>query len=70
MGQQIKFFLDLTVDNEELLRMAAYDRAREEEWPNPEHFLKDRDLTDCVQMLLDPGTLAGCSILESRAEIY
>lgn len=69
MEQQIHFFLSLTVDDEELLRRAAHVRAIEENWPNPEHFLEG-DLTDCVQMLLDPGTLLGCSISESRAETY
>ena len=55
------FTLELEVDDEDELREAA--RAH----PDAEGLDLD-DVATCIQVLLDPGTLPGCSIEESYCE--
>lgn len=55
------FTLELDVYDEDHLREAA--RAH----PDADGLDLD-DVANCIQVLLDPGTLPGCSIEESRCE--
>ncbi len=64
------FSLELRVDDPEQLRVAAEERAVEggqtpEEWRELRADSLDPIQAD-IMMLLDPGTLPGCSIHESE----
>lgn len=67
------FHLYLKVVDAQELRTAAIERAIEEglsfEEASAESTIEDGgvDVNWCLVMLLDPGTLAGCSILDSGA---
>lgn len=58
------FTLELDVYDEDALRAAA--RAHPDaKYSCPEEL---ESPADCIQILLDPGTLPGCSIEESRCD--
>jgi hypothetical protein len=72
MSQDWDFTLSLTVEQpEELLRAAMAH-------PHAEGMLRDEFLNDdgtidiesCLVMLLDPGHLPGCDIIDSSAEVF
>lgn len=63
----ITFTMELDVHDEEALRLAAAARAVYEGMALEEWQETRVDTTDDIVMLLDPGLLAGCSIVESRA---
>jgi len=67
-----EFTLYLTVDDASALQAAAAARAVEDgafatEQEYREEYGED-DIAAHLRMLLDPGTLAGCSIIDSTAE--
>lgn len=58
------FTLELEVLDEEALRAAAIAHP-DAKFTSAEEL---EDPANCIQMLLDPGILPGCSIEESRCE--
>lgn len=67
--------IDLVVDDPQALLKVARERAAEEgltEEEAEELLLEDGEpnVSGCLTMLLDPGSLPGCSLLNSSVEYY
>lgn len=70
MGSRYEFSLYLSVDDKAQLLAAA--RAHDDaEGMEEKDFLNDDgsvDVSACLRMLLDPGSLPGCNIFDSNVE--
>jgi hypothetical protein len=72
----ITFFIGLDIDNAQQLYEAALDRAIQDglDRAATEEDLRYKDgsikISACLVMLLDPGSLPGCSIHQSWAESW
>lgn len=67
-----EFSLQVTVDDENALYQAALEQARKEgaEYNDlMDPGTNEINVEACLQVLLDPSTLIGCSIEESHAEM-
>lgn len=70
MSIDITFTLTLAVDDVRTLVRSAREQAMAEgvDPADARETYSARDLSACVQMLLDPGTVPGCSVYGSSAE--
>jgi hypothetical protein len=65
MSRTMYFTIEVEIDDEETLRLAAEERAVAE-GTSLEDWRETRDGAESdLVMLLDPGTLPGCSVLQS-----
>lgn len=70
MKQDYQFTLDVRVTDPEQLLAAARAHPDAAGMPTEDFYCDDGeiDIDKCLIMVLDPGTLAGCTIYGSRAE--
>lgn len=72
MRRLYEFSVYLDVHSPESLRAAAVERAVEDGYDDPEAAVLDvdgkLDISACLIILLDPGSLPGCDIIDSVAE--
>jgi hypothetical protein len=67
------FSIDLDVYDPQLLWDTATQRALDDGYPPDDDVLGTRnepDVRGCLTMLLDPGSLPGCSINDSDVEVH